>query len=250
MSFSETAQEVLHFLRHPRLPEEPPKISSFNLFVHILGLSLLVSFSVLMLLGILQQSGLISDLPHAMEDVLAEYPIWMVFLLAAVAAPLMEELAFRLWLVYKPLYVFISLWIIAIFMYGALSQIGLLVAGYSLLGLATLITVLMLTFRQTTAILLERLYLQHYGWVFYGASILFALMHLINFDTERHILLMAPLLVLPQFLLGLLLGYLRIQLGIVWAIALHGVYNGLILAIAFSGMQLETPTPASCIFLF
>lgn len=250
MSFSDTLQDVLQFLRSPRLPEEPPQSPPLTLFIHILGLSLLLSFGMLMLLGLLQQSGLIPELPHAMEDVMEDYPLWMVFLLAALAAPLMEELAFRLWLIGNPLYVIISLWVMATFMNGALIQTRLPVLGYVLLGIAAMLTVLMLTFKEATAAVLDRIYGQHYSWVFYGASILFALLHLINFKPDLQILLMAPLLVLPQFLLGLLLGYLRVQLGLVWAIALHGVYNGLILLLAFGGMQMESPATTGWLLFF
>ena len=181
MSFSETLQDLLQFLRSPRLPEEPPQSPPLLLFVHILGLSLLLSFGMLMLLGLLQQSGLIPELPHAMEDVMSDYPLWMVFLLAALAAPLMEEIAFRLWLIGNPLYVIVSLWVMATFMIRALIQSRLPGLGYVLLGIAAMLTVLMLTFKEATAAVLDKIYYQHYSWIFYGASILFALLHLINF---------------------------------------------------------------------
>lgn len=259
-NFTDTVQDVLRFLRHPRLPvitedeteaqESAPAPEPLRLFIHLLGLSLLLGLGMVMLLGALQKAGLIPELPHAMEDVMKRLPFAVVFLLAAIVMPALEEFAFRLWLVYDPRYFLISLWLVALFLHSTLMQVGGMYLGYGILAIASLITIWLLAFRDTAQKSLQSAYLYHYGWVFYGATTLFALLHLINFTPNLQIVLLAPLLVLPQLLLGLILGYLRVRLGMIWAIALHGLYNGLILVLAYSGMQADAASPATAALVF
>lgn len=248
--FSDTVQDVAHFLRHPQLPEVRSATAPLKVFLHLLVLSLLLGFGVVMLLGALQKAGVVPELPHAMDEVLKTLPIIVVLLLAAVLMPVLEELAFRLWLVNRLVYFGISLWLSAIFLYSSLSQVGATLAGYGVLALATLITILLLTFKEASQALMDRVYQYHYGWVFYGATVLFALLHLINFQINLRILLLAPILVLPQLLLGLVLGYLRVRQGIGWAMVLHGLYNAIILSLAYSGMQMEAPAPPTALLPF
>lgn len=68
-------------------------------------------------------------------------------------------------------------------------------------------------------------YARHFGWAFYGSTVLFAALHLYNFKFDQISLLMLPLLILPQFVTGLVLAWLRIRRGIGASIVLHAVFN-------------------------
>ncbi|WP_224999794.1 type II CAAX prenyl endopeptidase Rce1 family protein [Cesiribacter sp. SM1] len=240
----DTSKDLVQFLKRPRLPEEDDVVDApLQVFLQLLMLSLLLSFGVLMLMGVLRDAGLVPELPHAMEDIMKQFPFLVVFLLAAVLMPALEELTFRLWLLYRPIYFHVSLWLIAFFLSTALTQAGFPLLGYGVFGVAALITILLLTFKDAAQQLLVSLYTNYYSLLFYGAAVIFALVHLINFQVSGRILLLAPLLVLPQLLLGLILGYTRVRLGLIWAIALHGVYNALVLSMAYTGMQMETTSP-------
>lgn len=67
---------------------------------------------------------------------------------------------------------------------------------------------------------------------FYTFTIVFAFIHITNFDITKSVLLLSPILVLPQLFAGIGLGYLRIKFGLRWAILLHCVYNTIFLSIA------------------
>jgi membrane protease YdiL (CAAX protease family) len=61
---------------------------------------------------------------------------------------------------------------------------------------------------------------------FYLSAILFALMHLTNFgNTNTLYYILAPLIILPQFIGGITLGYTRLKLGFFWGVLQHGLYN-------------------------
>ena len=67
---------------------------------------------------------------------------------------------------------------------------------------------------------------------FYLISIAFGLIHILNFEPSLNIYLLAPILVAPQIVIGINLGYLRIRFGLIWSILFHAFHNGILLSIA------------------
>ncbi len=83
----------------------------------------------------------------------------------------------------------------------------------------------------------QRKWLKKYPFTFYGMSVLFALLHLNNFPLSVGLLIFAPLLCLPQFILGVLASYARLKYGLKYAMLLHGLHNfifGLLAALSMS----------------
>ncbi|MGJ8745748.1 CPBP family intramembrane glutamic endopeptidase [Polaribacter sp.] len=67
---------------------------------------------------------------------------------------------------------------------------------------------------------------------FYSFALLFGFVHISNFDITTNVLLLSPLLVLPQILLGGYLGYIRVRFGIQWSMLLHGTYNCILILLS------------------
>lgn len=63
---------------------------------------------------------------------------------------------------------------------------------------------------------------------FYTLAFLFGYLHIFNFDITPKLLLMSPILLLPQLVLGFVFGYIRVRLGLIYSIALHMCYNGVL----------------------
>ena len=72
----------------------------------------------------------------------------------------------------------------------------------------------------------RRLVLRFYPWLFHGAALAFAAVHLFNFRLNAMALVLLPLLVLPQWVTGLVLGWMRVRRGMGASIALHALFNG------------------------
>ncbi len=68
----------------------------------------------------------------------------------------------------------------------------------------------------------------YFKYALYSSIVLFALVHLSNFELSGKVYYIAPLLVGPQLILGVLLGYVRVRLGLFWSIGLHASYNGVL----------------------
>ena len=71
-------------------------------------------------------------------------------------------------------------------------------------------------------------YKKHFKLIFYGFAILFGYVHITNFECATNVILLSPILVLPQIMLGLILGFLRVKIGLIYAILLHALYNGML----------------------
>jgi membrane protease YdiL (CAAX protease family) len=66
---------------------------------------------------------------------------------------------------------------------------------------------------------------RYFKLVFYFWAVLFGYIHISNFEFSTQVLLMSPLLVAPQISVGLLLGTIRIKFGLIWSMAMHCLYN-------------------------
>ena len=73
---------------------------------------------------------------------------------------------------------------------------------------------------------LEKIKERYFKYFFYLSAILFALVHISNFAPYNYnVLFLYPLFTLPQFFMGLILGYLRIRQGFFSAWVLHALIN-------------------------
>lgn len=64
-----------------------------------------------------------------------------------------------------------------------------------------------------------------YPWYFHFTAICFALVHLSNFERGIALLPLGILYTLPQFAIGLVLGFTRMNFGLKYSIIVHSLYN-------------------------
>ena len=158
------------------------------------------------LVGGLEQLGLWDEDMHSLQKIFQEMEPVLIFFFAVIVAPLFEEVMFRLILKFRSN--FLILWSIHI---GVALHLG---QKRSLLKTA------------------RKVWDKFYGRVFYLMTMAFGLMHIMNFEPSLNIYLLAPILVAPQILIGINLGYLRVRFGLIWSILFHAFYNGVLMSIA------------------
>jgi hypothetical protein len=85
-------------------------------------------------------------------------------------------------------------------------------------------------------------YQKIYPYLFYFSAILFGLVHLFNFKINLTYILLAPVLVGPQIMAGLIAGYLRVQYNVWIGYLYHAFHNAIFLAlpILFFNFFVET----------
>lgn len=229
-------QEFFHYLRSPRMLKTIRKQSISDVFqLHIFICFLF--FANVLIFGMM---GLFVDLesfPSRLDsDDLFSDPFTLT-LLAVVAAPLAEELLFRLPLKFPLLalasyfiYTLLLLILIVTTMIYGMIEIDLWKVGVPL-GIVSIWLVLILSPRAKR--LVSWRYHRAFSLIFYWQAILFGLIHMFNYELDQIAMLyVLPLLVVPQFFIGLGLGFLRTKYGILMAIYTHAVYNGILVGLS------------------
>ena len=75
---------------------------------------------------------------------------------------------------------------------------------------------------------------QSFKYGFYAFTVLFGFVHISNFSMTTNVLLLSPLLVAPQLLVGAYFGFIRTKFNLGWSMLLHGTYNGILMCFAFA----------------
>ncbi len=168
----------------------------------------------------------VSDLLGATNR-LHDIDISRLVLLAAVWAPLVEELLFRfglrrprLALLYVPILTYVLYTKAGLF---NIIVVVLLLALFVILDLSRLTTD-----RYALPFKWRRLYCRFFPVIFHGSVLVFASMHLMNYEFPGGAAsLLLPLLILPQWLTGLVIAWMRVRDGFACAVVMHALFNGL-----------------------
>lgn len=212
------------FLKRPALPMRDADIDAAGLraVLRMLALDLLIMAGLLMLAGAATLLGY--EFPgNVMNELEWSAPLIVVIV---IGAPLMEEIAFRSWLSGRPGHVLACVLVGAglAIMATDLTQPGDDVNLKALSAFAASLLLAQLAlffFRKRSAM---RWFAAVFPLFFWLSTLGFALMHMLNY-TEGTLAALLPLVV-PQLVIGAMLGYLRVRHGM-WAnVLLHALHNG------------------------
>lgn len=196
-------------------------------------LTFLAAMAITVALAVAGQSA--AD--NAVTQLATEGGVWLTVWLGVLAIPFWEELAFRLGL--RPSRVGLSVAAAALVMFLAQLPLGFFSEAlpdwlFSPLEAAGVVSLVVAIGGLAAAIWwglgrlgpqVQTVYERLYPGVFYGSAVLFALLHSLNYTRLSEIWFLAPLLVLPQLILAVGLGYVRVRLGFVWAVLMHVLHN-------------------------
>lgn len=177
----------------------------------------------------------------------------MIIFLTVIFAPFTEEISFRLALKYSPFRFGIAFSFTILTVLGILEQFHIYTISflrvrldllepfaYTLvyigagLFVGLLFGIILKAFTSQQAI--EKIYKRLFPLLFYFSVIAFGLIHITNYVGFEKIWMYTPILVMPQLVIGLFLGYVRVRYGFGWGVLLHGLHN---LAIVFPVLLLK-----------
>ena len=218
--------EFLQFLQHPAF--NPLKRVKTNLFTTSIRLYLLLLMIIILANAI---KTLISKFFYTVP--LNEVTIfseslkdqhWRFFILVAILAPIIEEVIFRLCLVFNPSYfaILFSILITSI-IYNLTSFMPALI---SLLLLFIVFYFIAVHYK----ILINRFWNNYLGYLVYFSSLSFGLLHVGNYQIVGAFqLFIIPLLIFPQLVMGFLLSFVRLYYknGIVICVLVHIFMNAM-----------------------
>lgn len=212
------------FLKKPVLPGRAarPQLSSVKAILRMLGLDLIVMSVLLGTAFAVMAAGV--EIPKTAISTMKMTP--ELAFMAIVFAPIAEEIAFRSWLSGRSGHIAALLLVFGVG--GALAASGMTnspeTVNVKAIGAAAALLV------GAVAVLWALRRRDAMGWfqklfpLFYWFSaVLFAGIHLLNFSVENMVTILP--LILPQFAIGLVLGYLRVNYGLWSSMLLHMLHN-------------------------
>ena len=222
-----------------------PRGKKFRDIFRLWSFSAVIIFGIgLIIAEVMERTGY--DLTqHSVVDLFLNQSTYVILFLVFLWAPITEELTFRLGLRYSPYRLGFSIVFFAtilagmglvlfndffesfidwIYLYSRLEILAayiFVVAGFGV-GFGFIIK------KRADHARIEKFYRKNFQIIFYSLALLFGSVHLFNFLNLGEIWYLAIILVMPQLLLGLVLGYVRMFYGIVWAVLFHFLHNAII----------------------
>lgn len=232
-----------NFLKHPRQEilkgNDKRKIwTIFRLWSFILFILIITEIPISILVNFSEYN----QAQNLIFDLLADYPLYLIIFLFYIWAPVSEELAFRMALKYSPYrlsFSFSILFLIIIdFLLSALDnrypQISAWLFGMGNFYLITIyiLFILFIGFglgvllkKRTSFAKIQKWYEKNFFYIFYASSLLFGMAHIFNYYNFKSQFYILPLLIWPQFIIGLALGYIRMLFGLRWSMYMHFFHN-------------------------
>lgn len=158
-----------------------------------------------------------------------EFPLWLVALLIIVLIPIIEEFVYRFHLKYRRWVINIYLPIALILTCSFLISISSSPISICVTFVSLIILIFYIIFNQKITNYIERIWIRKFNLVFYITTLLFALIHITNYELSLTVILLTPILILPQFIGGYFIGYLRIKSGFIWGVTLHMASNAILM---------------------
>ncbi len=206
-SFSALKTELINYFKSPYEIEKWDEDfgTKLSFWLKILAIDFIISAIITIIMSIIEGLGIFSMENHAVLEMMESLSPVVFIILAVFMIPFIEELVFRLPLRnrFNPLFRLITLF----------SRIF----GKQV--------------HQDMKEAFESIYAKYFKIIFYSSALIFALLHITNYDMSFTLLLFMPLLILPQLLFGMFGGYIRLKLGFFWGACLHFAHNLIFLSI-------------------
>lgn len=232
MSTRELLLDFLSFLRRPTTEKstQTPAQGIVHLFRLWCCLFVFIIFGAVLVDSII-------DVPQhdRFEEVMEQIGVVGFVVFAVLIGPLLEEVAFRLAMRFRLRYVLVGAVAFVLYMGQAASTVIEQYSDHGMLYLYGLVLLLLVVFFRICikhpATMAQR-WTSYFPLVFYALSFSFALIHIFNFEAfPLRVILLAPIITLPQFILGLGMGYLRMRFGFWHGYLFHVLNNGFALSV-------------------
>lgn len=200
-----TLKDLSDFLKNPKDEQDINQSKQkkakrlFSLLIIDIPIMILLS----MLINYFAKLGWVEVENHQVNLLLELMPIGLVFFFTVIFIPFIEEIIFRLFLRFKRNY---------------------------------FLQIITSVFPQTKPSILS-FWNNKFGFVFYFSAIVFALIHITNYNSNSTIIYLIPILVLPQFFIGLFIGYLRVRYNFMLGYLFHAIHNAIFITVALLSIE-------------
>ncbi len=204
--------DLLRYILYPQVIDvRKPKY--INLFYLVLLYFLFVILSVPLISYSISLFGVKHITPNHLDKI---YVFIGVFL-----TPVYEEILCRLSLVFNKKNFYVTL--ICAFIFATIEFFR---EKYLLSIVFFVLFLGLISVKSINSIKLKQLYFKYFKYLFWLSALFFGLLHITNFQGNLFVLLMlSPLLCLPQIVMGLFLGSIRMNNGFIYSVFIHFIIN-------------------------
>ncbi len=162
-----------------------------------------------------------------------------LLLVGGLILPIFEEIAFRLSLKFRPLYMALTSGTFTYYiMTKAVFKSRLSIVDDTFwyrvtAGVIMLLIVYAIASKSSIRPALQLFWKTQFKWIYYLSCISFAWLHIFNFELNLINLLLLPILTLPQLFSATIAGYTRIAFGFKYPLLIHMTTNTLFLSLTF-----------------
>lgn len=154
---------------------------------------------------------------------------FLMFLIGVLLVPFIEEIIFRLSLLFKPIFLTIAccllFYIVVSKFYFNVNYLFLDSTLFLRLTLTLIIGILVFIITSKFSDRLTIFWNNNFKWIYYISVLVFGFLHVFNYQIDTQDLNIVLLLVLPQLLGGVVLGFIRIRYGFVYCCIFHSCFN-------------------------
>ena len=222
-------RDIVHFVVSPSsdLSESKFGLNTIIDFLVIALITLILAISI----NVFALYILNPELTGSLNSLQQNKSPFVFALLLILIAPIREELYYRLFLKFTPAFLAVSF---TIFCHQLISKKWYHVTIYDTevypffrLVLAILFAVVfyLIISHKSIESRISSFFGNYFKWIFWFSCVCFAYSHSHYFTDNTFNTLWMPILILPQLILGVSLGYMRIKYGMVYAVLLHVFYN-------------------------
>lgn len=228
--------EIRDFIKNPKPEYKHEKTTRIKIYDTI-GLYVL---KLLFLIPVVMFFALVYDPENVQKASMAERfsPLGLL-LVGGVVLPLVEEIAFRLSLRFKPIYLAMSASVVVYYVLTKLvyatkiSAVDESFVSRVLISLAIGIVLYPIVSRQSIKKALALFWAKHFRAIYYGTCILFACIHVAKYELILLNIVLLPILTLPQLMSALINGYTRVSFGFQYPVIFHMCNNFVGIGLSF-----------------
>lgn len=241
LQLKQTASDIWLFLKNPK--DQPAAENSrsikLRILLYVLLIDVVLMIAIMGVIHLVRLLGWDTGNTHAVIEAMRSLPVWALLLSGILVVPFLEELVFRYGLRFKSGYIVLLAFVAAIAL-GVLAYSLLPLEGaigvWVILGMALVLYALN---GEAITRFLEKVWSKVYGAFFYFMAFAFGLIHITNFtdfDYASAAVLLIPILIAPQIVSGMLMGYMRVRHGFRWGYFLHASHNALFFGLAMTSL--------------
>ncbi|WP_299104062.1 hypothetical protein [uncultured Tenacibaculum sp.] len=218
-------KELLDFLLKPK-----PSQVSLNIEKKLKNILKVYVYYFIFLLIVMGTCFYVLDIQeqNLVAEKIKKWSVLKTLVYGVVMVPLLEELMFRLPMIYQKKNFVIAVFIGTFFFFSAiLFNQGLLDFSkntFERLLLSAFVTSLFYCFIRVNNEKTRLFWKNNFSIIFYFLTLLFALLHVFNIVEIKNAYLI-PILILPQLSSGLLIGFFRVKYGFIYGVIFHCLNN-------------------------